>query len=126
VNGNNPVAVIFARDVTGDLTSLVKQIDKATVENKSKKMGSFVVFLTDDKDLEEKLKELAEKEGLKKTVLTMDNIAGPTRYKIEKDADVTVVFYNERTVKANHAFKKGELTADNVKKVLADLPKLFE
>jgi HrpA-like RNA helicase len=126
VNGNNPVAVIFARDVNGDLTSLVKQIDKATAENKSKKMGSFVVFLTDDKDLEEKLKELAEKEGIKKTVLTMDNIAGPTRYKIEKDADVTVVFYNARTVKANHAFKKGELNAENVKKVMADLPKLFE
>jgi hypothetical protein len=58
--------------VNGDLTSLVRQIDKATAENKAKKMGSFVVFLTDDKNLEGKLKELAEKEGIKKTVLTMD------------------------------------------------------
>ena len=52
--------MIFAREIDGNLTSLVKEIDKATADNKSKKMGSFVVFLSDDKDLEGKIKELAE------------------------------------------------------------------
>ncbi len=118
--------MIFARDIDGDLTSLVKQIDKATAENKSKKMGSFVVFLSDDKDLEGKLKELAEKEGIKNTVLCIDNIAGPKGYKVEKDAAITVVFYNQREVKVNHSFPKGALKSDDVKKVMSELPKLFE
>ena len=68
--------MIFARDIDGNLTSLVKEIDKATAENKSKKMGSFVVFLSDDKELEAKLKDLAQKEGFKDVVLSIDNIAG--------------------------------------------------
>src|SRR5690349_3675208 len=101
--------MIFAREIDGNLTSLVKEIDKATAANKSKKMGSFVVFLSDDKDLEAKLKALAEKEGIKNTVLTLDNIAGPKGYKVEKDAAISVIFYNEREVKANHTFAKGAL-----------------
>ena len=118
--------MIFARDIDGDLTSLVKQIDKATADNKAKKMGSFVVFLSDDKDLEGKLKELAEKEGLKNIVLSVDNIAGPKGYKVEKDAAITVVFYNKREVKVNHAFAKGAMKTEDVKKIVDELPKLFE
>jgi hypothetical protein len=118
--------MIFVREIDGNLTSLVKQIDKATADNKSKKMGSFVVFLSDDKDLEMRLKELAEKEGLKNTVLTIDNIAGPKDYKIEKDAAITVVFYNRREVKVNQAFGKGQMKSEDVKKIMDDLPKLFQ
>ncbi len=116
--------MIFAREIDSTLTSLVKKIDAATAENKSSKMGSFVVFCSDDKDLEAKLKELADKEGLKHCVLSLDNPAGPKGYKVEKDAAVTVVLYNQREIKANYAFKKGEMKADDVEKILKDLPKI--
>lgn len=118
--------MIFARSIDGNLTSLVKEIDKATADNKAKKMGSFVVFLSDDKDLEAKLKELAEKEGIKNCVLSIDNIAGPKGYNVEKDAAVTVVFYNQRKVKVNHAFAKDGLKSEDVKKIVDELPKLFQ
>jgi hypothetical protein len=120
------VAMIFAREIDGNLTSLVKQIDKATAANKSKRMGSFVVFLSDDKDLEGKLKELVEKEGIKTTVLTIDNIAGPKGYKVEKDVAVSVIFYNERVIKLNHTYPKDGLKSEDVKKIVDDLPKLFD
>jgi hypothetical protein len=118
--------MIFAREIDSNLTSLVKKIDAATAANKSCKMGSFVVFCSDDKDLEGKLKELAEKEGLKNCILTLDNTAGPTKYNVAKDASVTVVLYNKRKVEANYAFKKGEMKADDVEKILKDLPKITE
>ena len=51
-------------------------------------MGSFVVFLSDSEDLNAKLKELAEKEKINNTVLSIDNPAGPKGYKVSKDADV--------------------------------------
>jgi hypothetical protein len=125
VNGGNPVAMIFARKVTGPLTSLVKKIDAATVKNAAKKMGSFVVFLSDDDEkLADQLKALAEKEGIKKTVLTIDNPAGPPRYNIAKDADVTVVLYNKQNVKANFAFRKGEFNDAAVEKVVGAISKI--
>jgi hypothetical protein len=116
--------MIFAREVTGPLTSLVKKVDEATAKNSDAKMGSFVVFLGETDDLEKKLKEVADKEGLKKTVLSIDNPAGPKGYNVAKDADITVVLYNKRKIEANHAFKKGDLNDKAIEKILADIPKI--
>jgi hypothetical protein len=107
------------------LTSLVKKIDAATAKNDTQKMGSFVVFCSDDEGLEKKLKGLAEKEKLEKVVLTIDNPTGPPKYKIAKDADVTVILYNRGEVKANYAFRKGELKDKDIEKILGDLPKIL-
>ena len=65
--------MIFAREVSGPLTSLVKQIDAATAKNSGQKMGSFVVFCSDAEGLEKQLKELVAKEKLKDIVLAIDN-----------------------------------------------------
>src|SRR5438309_6255847 len=56
-NGDNPVAMIFAREVSEPLVTLIKKIDSATAEHKDANMGSFVVFLSDSDDLAGKLKE---------------------------------------------------------------------
>jgi predicted P-loop ATPase len=118
--------MIFTRSNSDALTSLVKKIDAATAQNKSKKMGSFVVYLSDDEALEDQLKALAQKEGIKNIVLTIDNVAGPKGYEVSKDADVTVVLYNQRNVKANHAFKKGELNAKAIEAIVADVPTILD
>jgi hypothetical protein len=117
--------MIFAREVTGPLTSLVKKIDEETIKHKSDRMGSFVVFLSDDEKLQDQLKDFAKKEDIKKCVLTIDNPAGPGPYKVAKDADVTVVLYENRTVKANFAFKRGELNDSAIMHILADIPKIL-
>jgi hypothetical protein len=118
------VVAIFARDVSPGLTSLVKKVDAASVEFKSKGVKSFVVFLNDDEKMEDKLKEFAKKEGIKNVVLAIDNVAGPKGYNIAKEADVTVMLYTNRKVEANHAFRKGELNDKGVEAVVADLPKI--
>jgi hypothetical protein len=116
--------MIFAREVSPALTSLVKKLDAEAVKNADKKMGSFVVFLNDDAGLEAKLKELAEKEKLQKLVLSIDNPAGPKAYKIAQDADVTVVLYNKSKVASNYAFKKGELKDADIDKIVKDVSKI--
>jgi len=115
--------VIFAREISDSLTSLVKKIDEANGKNKA--MGSFVVFLGNEEEQEKKLKELAEKNDIKTTVLTVDNPGGPPNYKIAKDAEVTVLLYVKQTVKANHAFKKGELKEKDVEAIVKDLDKII-
>ena len=119
--------MIFAREVSDNLTGLVKKIDEATVANKSKRMGSFVIFLTDDEDKTQKeIKDVGKKQGLKSCVLaTVDSPAGPGGYNIAKDADVTVVLYTKRVVKANYTFEKGKLTDKDVEKILADVSKIL-
>src|SRR5262245_11882432 len=126
VNGENPVAMIFARESSPELTKLIKKIDEATAKNKDKSMGSFVVYLSDREGLDKELASMAEKEKIAKTILSIDNPAGPKGYEVAADADVTVVLYTNRKVKANHAFKKGELTSESIEKVVADIPKIFE
>ena len=126
MNGNRPVVAIFARDVDDALTGLVKKVDEATAKHADAKMASWVVFCNDDEKLEEKLKALAKKEKIDTCVLTIvDRKAVPSGYKLAPEADITVVLYVNRTVKANHAFKKGELKGKDIDAILADLPKIL-
>jgi hypothetical protein len=117
--------MVFAREVSDPLTSLVKQIDAATVENSKKRMGSFVVFLSDEEGLKDKLKKLATGSHLKQTVLSIDNPAGPKGYHVAKDADITVVLYAKHTVKSNYAFHKGELNDEAIARIVADIPQIL-
>jgi len=113
--------VVFTRKIDDSLTSLVKKLDSASED---KKIKSFVVLMTDDENAEDQLKALNKKLGLKKTVLTKDNVAGPPAYKIAKDAEVTVLLYNQRDVKSNLAFRKGEFNEKAVEAVVSDISKI--
>jgi hypothetical protein len=44
---------------------------------------------------------------------------------VAKEADITVVLYVDRTVKANRAFKKGEMKEKDVDAIIADLSKIL-
>jgi len=117
--------MIFAREVSGPLTSLVKKIDAETGKNKDAQMGSFVIFCSDAEGLDAQLRKLADKEKLKDIILAIDNPAGPPKYQVAKEADVTVVLYLEHEVKANFAFKKGELDDKKVEEIIKALPKIL-
>jgi len=122
--GNAPVVMVFARDVTPAVTTLIKKLDTCNEENKASEMGTCVIFCSDDKGLETKLQNLVKETKLKKTVLAIDNPAGPEEYKIAKDADVTVLVYKERKVTANLTFTKGQMKDKDIDTVLAEVAKL--
>ena len=119
---------VFAREITDNLTSLVKQIDEKIGANTDKKMAGFVVLLTDDPDAAEtRLKELAEKKKIEKTPLTLyDGIAGPADYKIAEKADVTVMMWVGGTVKVNYVFEKGKLDKAAVDRIVKDTAKILD
>ena len=118
--------MILAREVSDDLTSLVKKIDAATAKNSKAKMGSFVVLCNDDEKTEDKLKELAKKEGIKKTILTLiDMKSGPEGMEIDPKADITVVLYSKKNTKAQFAYAKGEMKAKDIAAIMAALPKIL-
>ena len=98
------------------MTSLVKKLDQAAQD--AGKAGAFVVILSDDDKMEDKLKELAKKENLKKVVLTLDSPQGPPKLKIAKDADVTVLLYQKKRVTNNFAYEKGKFAETDVDAVV--------
>ena len=51
---------------------------------------------------------------------------GPEKYNINRDAEVTVILYKERVVKANHCFAKGKLSEKDVEMVSAEIGKLVK
>lgn len=119
---------VFTREITDNLTGLVKKIEKVVAENGDKKMAAFVVHLTDDPDASEKtLKALAEKNKIVKTPLTnFDGLAGPPAYKIAEKADITVMMWVGGKVKVNYALTKGELTEKKIDEIVADTAKILE
>jgi hypothetical protein len=124
-NGLAPVAMLFARELNEPLLKLLVKLDAATANNRREQMGSFVVFLSEKEGLAESLAAAAKKAKLRHTVLSIDKPAGPEGFKVSSDADLTVVLYREHDVKANHAFRKGELNDEASQKVLADLAKIL-
>lgn len=127
--GPRPVVTIFTRDIENAATQqLIKEVDATVGKNSDSKMAAFVVLLTDDPDSAEgKLTEVAKKHGIKNVPLTIyDGVAGPDKYKVSKDADLTVMMWNESDVKVNHAFAKGAFKAESVKTVSADTKKILE
>jgi len=124
-NGLSPVAMLFAREVNEPLLNLLGKLDEATAKNRDQEMGSFVVFLNESDALRQQLAAAARQRGLKRIVLSAYAPAGPEGFQVAADADLTVVLYREHEVKANHAFRRDELTAAATEKILADLPKIL-
>ena len=115
---------VFARKTSEPLTSLVKQIDSKIGENS--KLKSFVVLITDQGEkAKEDLKKFAADGAIKNVPLTMyQENTGPPNYELSKDAEITVLMWNDQKVKVNRAFK-GELTDADVRTIVADIPKLL-
>jgi hypothetical protein len=118
------VVCVFARKTSEPLASLVKQIDSKIGENR--KLKSFVVITPKKGDNpSDDLKTLAKTAGIRNVPLTIgESPDGPPDYEVARDADVTVLMWSGRTVKVNHAFK-GELTEENIRTIVADIPKVL-
>jgi len=119
---------VFARKIDANLTSLVKQLNDEVGKNGDKKLSAFVVFLTDDSDvLQPDIEKLAEKEKVTNVPLTIgETVAGPPSYKIDKDAEVTVMLWKKTKVVSNFAVKAGEMKKDDIAKIVKDIPKILE
>lgn len=126
--GNRPVACVFTREITPEVAALVKEIDQSVGQNADKKMAGFVVLLTDDADAGAKqLAKLAEEQKITKVPLTVfDGAAGPEKYKIAKDAAVTVMMWNKGRVEVSEGYAAGKLSADEAKKAAGQTDKILK
>lgn len=114
---------VFARKTSEPLASLVKQIDTKIGEND--KLKGFVVILSSKDETADDLRELAKSAGISRVPLTIHGDPDEVpNYEISKEADVTVVMWTGGKVKVARGFK-GALTDDNIKSIVADIPKVL-
>ena len=124
-------AVIFAREISDPLTSLVKQMDRQ-LEEAARRVGQehvgvFVVFCINDPQLGQRLQALASKEGIKHVVLCATNAPDPPRYRLAGEADLTALIYQgrNRKVAANFALLKGQLDEKRTQDILESLSRVL-
>jgi hypothetical protein len=116
--------MVFARGMSEPLIRLLAGLDAASARHKDQELGTFVVFLSDRTELAKELEQVAKQQTLKHTILSIDKPEGPDGFSVAKEAELTVVLYSKYVVKANHAFRKDEVTGKAIDQALADLPKI--
>ena len=125
--GDRPVVSIFVRKMDENTAKLVKQLDEVVGKQEEKKMAAFVTVLSDDPDAQEAgLKKTAAEQKIAHTPLTVfENAVGPTKYKIDEKASVTVMMWVDSNVKVNHAYADGELSEEAIAKIIEDTAKIL-
>ncbi|MBI5833668.1 MAG: hypothetical protein HZB16_15310 [Armatimonadetes bacterium] len=123
--GLQPEVMIFARTLSEPLLKLLKRLETAIAKHSKQGLGSFCVFLSEAEGLDQQLRDAAEKHGLAQVVLAIDAPEGPDGYDLAKEADVTVVLYEQHIVRANHALRAGGLDDAAIGRVMADLAKIL-
>src|SRR5262249_5067378 len=111
------VALIFVREGSDPLTSLVKKIDERVneaaghVQSGAPELGTYIIYLNNSVGLDQQLRGMAEYDSLKRVSLGIGT--PPADYSLAKEADVTVVIYEVgrrgNGVSANFALRTDEL-----------------
>lgn len=122
--GSKPVALVFARNTDKPVAELVKKLDGAVAKaGGTEKMGAAVIFLSTEDNIKQTVAKMQTEAGIKNVSLAVDGPVGPEAYKINKNADVTVIIYKKKKVLANHAFDKFDDAC--VEKVAGTLAKVM-
>jgi hypothetical protein len=125
-HGNFPTAMIFARDVGDELGALVRRLDALSQERYGDCLfGGYVLFCNDAPGLHDRIRGFGRQQGLRKIDLAVDMPAGPERYHINPDADVTVILTRLQRAQFTYAFRKGELTPAASDQIMADVAKIL-
>ncbi len=122
---DKPTAVVFARTLSAPLAKLVAKLDAEVPKQKDAGFKVWLTQLTPRADLDA-LAKWAKASAIKNApVGAFEDVDGPPAYKLDKDADVTVLLFVKRKVVANFAFRSEELTDEAIGAVAKGLPKLF-
>ncbi len=105
------------------MASLVKQLDKVVADNSDKKFAAVVNFIDLDED---EVAKFAEKNGIENVALTITDQKNADRFNVNEEADLTVMHYKGKEVKANYAVAKGKLNAKTAKAIVASTSTILE
>lgn len=116
--------MVFAKNNAASLAGLAKKLDKLVAEKKDSKLTSVVNIMADEPDkAKEEVAKFAEKNELSNVAVTVADEKGAKNFKINPEADVTVMIYRDKKVTANHAVQAGKLDEKTIAAIVADAEK---
>lgn len=119
-----PTVVVFARTLNDSLGKLLAGLDRASLARKESGFKAWMTLLAETADLDG-LAKWSQKQGLGAVpVGAFEDVDGPPAYKLNRDADVTILVFVNKKVTANFALRSGELTDAKVAEVLKSLDTL--
>ncbi len=122
--GARPMVMVFARETTGKVAELVKQLDGAVAKNEDAQLRSFLtVFGADAEALQKQAEKVALTAGVKNVpvVVAEDTESGPSTYKLDPKAEVTVVMAKDGKVTSQHTFTAADIDVAAVMKEVQTL-----
>jgi hypothetical protein len=121
---DRPAVIVFARSLSEPLGKLAAGLDQALLDHKPADLRAWVTFLGEDESaLSPQVLKWAKKHAMRSLPLAVfENSSGPPSYRLNADADVTVLLSVKQKVVRNFAFRSGELTPERIAEVLKALP----
>ena len=122
--GEKPAVIVFARSLSKELGPLAEKIDRAMANNKAADLrGWMTVLKADQLKFDPQVVQFGKEHALSRLPIGIfEDEGGPPSYRLNRDADITVLVCNKQKVEANFAFRPGELTAAR----LAEITKAIE
>jgi hypothetical protein len=123
---DRPVVIVFARTLSDPLGKLLRGVDRAIATHRTAELRAWATFLNEDQtSFDPRVVEWARKQALRSVPLGIfEDAGGPPSYRLNRDADVTVLLSVKQKVVRNFAFRAGELTDEKIAKVLEALPQI--
>ncbi len=112
-----------------NLASLVKQLDKIVGSNKGSKAASVVNFLGEETDdVIAGAKKFGQQHKVKNIALVVPrpSFNGPPSFKVNEQAELTVMLYKGRRVVGNHAVAANKLDDKKVADIVKEATALFK
>jgi hypothetical protein len=131
-NGLNPVAALFVRgtDDLEALGTLLQKIDEAAKKNEKSRLASFAVFVDEkvpdvvgnDDERENAAKKLDEVgQKLERVVIALASKDQLEKYRLDQDAEITLVLYNKLKVVELKILAKGKLNKDTITALVTEI-----
>ncbi len=123
-----PAVIVFARTPSKEIGELAAELDKAVADAKNSPLRGWVTFMSNDQPkMDPQVVEWGKKYAVKTMPLgVFEDADGPPAYRLNKEADATVLLFVKQKVVANFAFRAGELTEKARVEVLKAIPKILE
>ncbi len=124
---DKPAVVVFARKLSDPLGKLLVKCDDWLQAQPKDSVRSWMTILGEKTVNLDDLAKWAKQAGIKSVPTgVFDDPVGPPAFKLNDEAEVTVLLWVNRKVVANFAFRENELNEDAIKKIVEAMGKLGE
>jgi hypothetical protein len=123
---DRPAVIVFARTLSEPLGKLAVQLDRALADFKKNDLRGWITLLHDDQSkIDPEVLKWTKKNAVRTVpVGVFEDTDGPPSYRLNRDADVTILLSVKQKVVVNYAFRAGELNDAKIAEVVKAISKI--